>query len=91
MHQAHQLLTVVSINTPWKVSISSTVDIANVAVLNALYNFLFTNQIKMKAISNVHQNELNPLQARWPMEPALISSFCSVKRMRVFDSPWMEH
>ena len=23
----------------------------------------------------------------WPMELALISSFCSVKRMKVFDSP----
>ena len=35
--------------------------------------------------------ELNPLRARWPMEPALISGFCSVKRMRVFNSPWMGH
>ena len=23
------------------------------------------------------------------MEPAFISGFCSVKQMRVFDSPWM--
>ena len=30
---------------------------------------------------------LNPLRAEWPMEPALISGFCSVKKMRVFDSP----
>ena len=30
---------------------------------------------------------LNPLQAKWPMELALISSFCSVKQMRVFDYP----
>ena len=36
--------------------------------------------------------KLNPLLARWPMEPALISGFCSVfKRIRVFDSPWMGH
>ena len=28
--------------------------------------------------------KLNPLRARWPMEPALISGFCSVKRMRVW-------
>ena len=34
---------------------------------------------------------LNPLQAKWPMEPALISGFFSVKRIRVFDSPWMGH
>ena len=34
--------------------------------------------------------KLNPLQAQWPMELALISGFCSVKRMRVFDS-WMGH
>ena len=27
---------------------------------------------------------LNPLRAKGPMEPALISGFCSVKRMRVF-------
>ena len=25
------------------------------------------------------------------MEPALISGFCNVKRMRVFDSPWTGH
>ena len=25
------------------------------------------------------------------MEPALTSGLCSVKRMRVFDSPWMGH
>ena len=35
--------------------------------------------------------KLNPLRARWPMEPVLISSFCSVKQVRVFDSPWMGH
>ena len=33
---------------------------------------------------------LNPLRARWPMEPALISG-CSVKGMIAFDSPWTEH
>ena len=32
---------------------------------------------------------LNLLQAKRPMEPALIFGFCSVKRMRVFDSPWI--
>ena len=35
--------------------------------------------------------KLNPLRAQWPMEPALISGFCSVKQMRVFDSPWTGH
>ena len=35
---------------------------------------------------------LNPLQAKWPMDLALnISGFCSVKQVRVFDSPWMGH
>ena len=33
---------------------------------------------------------LNPLQA-CNMEVALISGFCSVKRVRVFDSPWTGH
>ena len=28
--------------------------------------------------------KLNPLRARWTMEPALISGFCSIKRMRVW-------
>ena len=31
--------------------------------------------------------KLNPLRAKWPMEPALIPGFCSVKQMRVFDFP----
>ena len=31
--------------------------------------------------------KLNPLQAKWPMKPALNSVFWSVKWMRVFDSP----
>ena len=31
---------------------------------------------------------LMKLLAKWPMEPALISGFCSVKQMRVFDSSW---
>ena len=35
--------------------------------------------------------KLNPLRARWPIEPALIPGSCSVKWMRVFDSPWMGH
>ena len=26
-----------------------------------------------------------------PLEPVLISGFCSVKRMRVSDSPWTGH
>ena len=30
-------------------------------------------------------------RAKWPMEAVLIYDFCSVKRMRVFDSPWMGH
>ena len=32
-------------------------------------------------------SKLYPLRAKWPMEPVLISGFCNVKRMRVFDSP----
>ena len=35
--------------------------------------------------------KLNPLRARWPMEPALISGFCCDKWMRVLDSPWTGH
>ena len=35
--------------------------------------------------------KLNPLRARWPTEPALVTGFCSVKQMRVFDSPWTGH
>ena len=31
--------------------------------------------------------KLNPLLTKWPMEPVLISGFCSVKWMRVSDSP----
>ena len=47
-------------------------------------------------IGNIHEwffqkVKLNPLQAKWPMERLLIFSFCSVKRMRVFDSPSMGH
>ena len=37
----------------------------------------------------VHKYKLNPLQAKWPMEPVLISGFCSSKQMRVFESPWI--
>ena len=39
----------------------------------------------------LNRNKLNPLRTKWPMEPVLISVFCSVKWMRVFDSPWMGH
>ena len=53
---------------------------------------------KEKVVRHVHGSDgvvrrevllskLNPLRAKWPMEPALISGFCTVKRMRVFDSP----
>ena len=42
--------------------------------------FLFMKLAKAKSFTS--------LVAR---EPALISGFCSVKRMRVFDSPWKEH
>ena len=31
------------------------------------------------------------LRAKLPMEPMLILGFCSVKRMKVFDPPWMGH
>ena len=34
---------------------------------------------------------LSPLQAMWPMEPALISCYCSVKQKRVFEFPWTGH
>ena len=34
---------------------------------------------------------LNPLRAKWSMEPALISGFGSVKQIRAFDSPWTGH
>ena len=30
--------------------------------------------------------KLNPLRASWPIKPALISGFCSAKRIRIFDS-----
>ena len=36
-------------------------------------------------------DKLNPLPAKWPIEPALISGIGSVKWMRVFDAPWMGH
>ena len=35
----------------------------------------------------IMEAKLNPLRAMWSMEWALISGFCSVKQMRVFDSP----
>ena len=31
--------------------------------------------------------KLNLLRAKWPMGPAPILGFCSVKRMRIFDYP----
>ena len=37
--------------------------------------------------TGIAKTKLNPLRAKWPIEPALISDFRSVKRMRVFDSP----
>ena len=39
----------------------------------------------------MQQTKLNFLQAKCPMEPVLIFNFCSVKRMKVFDSPWTGH
>ena len=35
--------------------------------------------------------KLNPLLTKWPKELALFFCLCSVKRMRVFESPWMGH
>ena len=32
--------------------------------------------------------KLNPLRAKWLMELVLIPDFGSIKRLRVFDSPW---
>ena len=39
----------------------------------------------MKQIYCVHMYS-NEMSDGWPMKPALISGFCSVKRMRVFDT-----
>ena len=42
--------------------------------------------------SSSGNSKLNPFTSlSGPLEPALISSFCSVKRMRVIDSPWTGH
>ena len=53
-------------------------------------NVITSSAIKRTNSSKISP-KLNPLQAKWPMERALISRFCSVNRMRVFDSPWMGH
>ena len=55
-----------------------------------------TNQKRTKPIPrcvniNLLLSKVNPLQVSWLIEPALIFGFCSVKWMRVFDSPWMGH
>ena len=43
----------------------------------------------MKVKLLIFDQEVIPvnIKLKWPMEPALISGFCSVKRMRVLDSP----
>ena len=52
----------------------------------------FVSLLTCKSFQNFDSiSWLNPLRAKWPMEPVLISGFCSVKRMRVFDSPWTGH
>ena len=38
----------------------------------------------------IAKKKLNPLRVKWPMEPAVISSFCGAMRMTVFDSPLEE-
>ena len=38
-----------------------------------------------------HRNKLNPLRAKWPMEPALISSFCTFKRWESLTPSWTGH
>ena len=45
---------------------------------------------KSSKSTNGNFNEIfsEVLTAKGPMEPALISGFCGVKRMRVFECPW---
>ena len=57
------------------------------------FDFIATNKSSTDAIIKaflkltVLLKNAKPLRAKWPMEPALISSFSTVKRMRGFDSP----
>ena len=45
------------------------------------------NDVSMMMMGVIMEAKLNPLRAMWSMEPVLISGFCSVKQIRVFDSP----
>ena len=61
-----------------------------------MYSFFITQHYPTtKVHSAMHKVDckpkLNPLRAKWPLERGLISRFCSVKRLRVFDSPWTGH
>ena len=47
---------------------------------NSVYSMQFKTCM---AVTDEKELKLNPLLAKWPMEPALIYGFCSVKRMRV--------
>ena len=49
------------------------------------------NRRQERKLLLVIDKKLNPLRAKWSMEPALISGSCSVKWMRVFDFPRTGH
>ena len=66
----------------------ATVDKALVTVAKVIANVVFRVVDAADMMELVKKKKVNPLRAMWPMEPALISGFCNVKRMRVFDSPW---
>ena len=73
----------------------------NYMILKKMENTVSTRPVRGKSITFVCcivyecktavLIQLNPLRGKWPIEPALISGFCSVKRMRVFDYSWMGH
>ena len=49
-----------------------------------LYLLTSNNGKLSQLYSSVVKRIVNPLEVNWTMEPALISGFCSVKRMIVF-------
>ena len=57
-------------------------------ITHKIINFLlFFRAVKVYALG-LYASLLNPFTSlSGPLEPALISGFCSVKRMRVIDSP----
>ena len=44
----------------------------------------FVTAVDSGHISNLQAIKLSPLQANWPMEPALVSGFCNFKQARVW-------